>query len=69
MLENLKILGISIICLAVGGFLFWKNGKKLKETEERDMLWAYTFRIFLDSILFIGIGITCVVFLIIKLFN
>ena len=68
-LDDLKILAISLICLIVGGYLFQRNLKKLKATEKRDMVWTYTVAIFLDSIIAIGIGVTGIIHLAIKLFK
>jgi len=65
-MENIQIIIIALICLLLGGYEFWKKRKQLKAMKERDMLWATTWNVFLSAILLIGIGISIIVYFLIK---
>ena len=66
-MEDFQITTIGILCLIFGIYLVRRRYIKLKKLKTNDMLFATNFSIFLDGIMFIALGISCVIFEIIKL--
>lgn len=68
-MEEIKLIILGIVFVLIGGYLFWRKRKQIKELEKRDMLWVVRLNVLMSTFLMLLLGIFIIIYEIIKLLN
>ena len=66
-MEELKLIILGIALALIGGFLFWRSRKQIKESGKRDMLWASRLDVLMSALIMLLLGIYLIIIEVMKL--